>query len=718
MPESGVRRCHSCGSALPEDIDICPWCGATVFISGEAPPPVRRIHTFYGLEIFHVQAKKPVIVDDEPRGFEVEWRLLLARPQLKAAPIFILERDGLVSPGRPEAALKALDKADLARILEELPRRKRKRLIRIIEDEWGVDIDEENLEEALRPYIYQSVPRLRDPEEALKGVDWRSYVERLACWKPGKPEPLVKVHTAKLLEPPAMKYAPHSIEITNTGVGKSAFYFIAGILIDKATRRSDLGYAESPKEIYPGSVNETRLPTAFDQIESQDSYALAKYMFQLMETGEALVDAGGVRFPVKTYSCFAYLGNPVSRRKDKAEAFQALLDHISFNPAIGRRFGIILYNTALPPIRGSDKLSLDDEEEWKTAFTLFRAVEEYCRPKLQRIIRHPRVVEWLHGEIPGYREAIAEAVRELEDTNIRLFLEAHEEAQHRVRGAALNTALALLLDHIALREVDDTLIEEIIQEAEEHLADYVNINLESVANLAQAWTRIRTDQAKAFYESAPDYLREIISAVLLYRRAHPEVERIELHRIPYQPESQEAYRYFSRCINKLRQRKRLDTLNERLKSFYGFQLVRADGDFIVEYFDDPKPPEDLELIGSLNHLTDLTISPPPKTGVFHPQASLEGSEDREEDNDNASLKMVKRLNWLNGEKWTQSLSKEDRLVARIVEKHGSLGVELLRSLSGLGEALEGVLERLDSLGLIEWNRELSVVNWRGESHDD
>ncbi len=180
-----TRRCHSCGALLSENADVCAECGASVFISEESTP-IRRIHAFYGLDTFYVKLKRPTIINDEPQGFEVEWRLLLARPQLRAPPIFIWERDGLVSPGRPEAALKAVDKADLVRILGELPEKKRKALIKILKEEWGEDIDEENLEEALRPYIYQSVPRLRESpsqrmhrlEEALRMMAWTLWALR------------------------------------------------------------------------------------------------------------------------------------------------------------------------------------------------------------------------------------------------------------------------------------------------------------------------------------------------------------------------------------------------------------------------------------------------------------------------------------------------------------------------------------------------------------
>jgi len=398
-----------------------------------------------------------------------------------------------------------------------------------------------------------------------------------------------------LIKPLAMHYAPHSLEIANSNTGKTRFYDSAGIKIDKATRRAALGFAKSPTEVYPGTINGTELPTAFDQIESQDSYELAKYMLDILETGRALVDAGGVRFVVETKSSFAYLGNPVAKDAKVVEGFKALLNHICSNPAMGRRFGIILFATDLKTIRGKSKMSIRELEEWKRRFTLFRAVEEYADSKLKQIIRDPKITEWLHQPIKGYRETIYSATQELDDYNLAAFFEAHAEAEHRVRGAALHAAIALLLDKIAL---DKITIEEILKEAEDHLSDYVDINLQSIVHLCSMWDRLRTDQAKAYFENLSDYMKEIVSACIHYKNHNPEAVSVDLQKIPYEPENKQAYSYFSKCIDLLKRRKKISSLNETLKNFYGFQLVKKDNGFVVEYLENPKPPKDLPIIGN------------------------------------------------------------------------------------------------------------------------
>jgi len=315
---------------------------------------------------------------------------------------------------------------------------------------------------------------------------------------------------------------------------------------------------------------------------------------------------------------------------------------------MGRRFGIILFGTNLKTIRGKEKMSVQELEEWKLAFTLFRAVEEYAAPKLKQLIRNPKVVEWLHQPIKGYRETIYNATQELEDYNLAAFFEAHAEAEHRVRGAALHAAVALLLDKIA---IDKITVEEILEEADDLLSEYVDINLQSIVDLCRMWDRLRADQAKAYFENLSDYLKEVVSACILYKKAHPEATSINLSSIPYQPEN---YDYFSKCIDRLKRRKRLDSLNEALRNFYGFQLVQNDSGFTVEFFENPRPPDDLKTIGFLN-FSDFSIS------QFSQREPSPENKDQKEENLNekpVSVKVEKLRKWRNGENRTENLAKK------------------------------------------------------------
>lgn len=652
MPEV---RCLLCLAIVPEGVCKCPKCGGTVF-SGGNTEPLRSVVKFFSTPVpFFVKASKPIIVDGALADFKIEWKLYLARLQQNAPVLFIWDRDGYVA-GKPEAALHLIGDEDLASIMQELPESKQCELKKILRNEWGVKLEEdENLFNVLqdKPLFFEPVPRLKDPAILLQ-VDWKGYVDRLVCPKPGKDPKLIAVHRAKLVKPLAMQYAPHSLEIANSNTGKTRFYEAAGIKIDKATRKAVLGFAKSPLEVYPGTINGTELPTAFDQIESQDSYELAKYMLDLLECGQAFVDSGGIRFQVGTKSCFAYIGNPVAKDAKVVEGFKALLNHVCSNPAMGRRFGIILFATNLETIRGSDRMSVEELEEWKRSFTLLRAVEEYAEPKLRQLLRNPKVVEWLHQPIKGYRETLYSAVQEVDDHGIAAFFEAHAEAEHRVRGAALHAAIALLLDKIALDKIS---VDELLEEADELLSEYVNINLQSTADLCSMWDKLRTEQAKTFFENLSDYMQEIVGACILYKREKPETTTITLDQIPYQPKN---YDYFSKCIDRLKRRKTLQALNETLRNFYGFQLVQTDGSFTVEYFENPQPPEDLKPLGFLN-FSNFSISQSSQTGILSEVQESKGKEtvdllnaekfqEQVNEKNSASENIEKLRNLRNGEK--------------------------------------------------------------------
>jgi len=318
---------------------------------------------------------------------------------------------------------------------------------------------------------------------------------------------------------------------------------------------------------------------------------------------------------------------------------------------MGRRFGIILFGTNLKTIRGKEKMSVQELEEWKRSFTLFRAVEEYVAPKLKQLIREPKVVEWLHQPIKGYRETIYSATQDLDDYNLASFFEMHAEAEHRVRGAALHAAVALLLDKIAL---DKVTVGEILEEAEDLLSEYVNINLQSIIDLCRMWDRLRADQAKAYFENLSDYMKEIVSACILYKKNNPEAISVKLSEIPYEPENKKAYPYFSKCIDLLKRRKNLSSLNEALENFYGFHLVKTDGDVIVEYFENPKPPEDLPLIGN------FVISSISSFRNVHRETSNQGGEQKEVEKGkkDVSEKVTKLRNSRNDEEKTVKSARE------------------------------------------------------------
>lgn len=460
---------------------------------------------------------------------------------------------------------------------------------------------------------YRSVPRLRNVE-VLRDMDWQTFVDdHVASFLhndiPEKDPRLVLVHKIALPKGLNPYLAPHGIECTGGGAGKSDFFFHAGHDFGKVTTNSFLGYAKSPTEIHPGSINGKQLPIAIDQVESQSAPQIFSYMFNALERGEDFVSSGGVTFPVRMNCTVNLLANPTStgERVDATKSFRYLLYHLTINSMLGRRFGVILYATDLKKIK--TKPSPKELAAWDKAILLFRAVEEYCTDKLHAIIENEKVQAWLNSPIRDYDQQIEARANTIEDQNVRAFLNEHGMgAQTRVRAAALYATLVDLLREIALGEATEDMI---LEYADDTLSEIVTLNIQSVQNIAANWTVENADYAKNYFKNLPAYMREIISAIELWHRAYPESREIGIDQISYQP-SDPVYTHLSKCVGKLKKRKpkgKGDTI-QQIALHYKFQLQEVPQDGWIVMFLDPAPNATIEPIGKLINISPISpISP-------------------------------------------------------------------------------------------------------------
>jgi len=542
-------------------------------------------------------------------GSEILWKLWRVKEDPYLPSRLILDTDGYVTPRRRELALKVvLDVEETRQYLEALPNSERSKIERLLRKHGFLDNNNNEDEEEERDLVEEVVqarlllrpiPRLKDAS-ILKKMDWISFIDQLISFKAKKDPRLKLVWEAHLLRGIRPEYNPHALEFTNGGTGKSAFYEMIGHRYDKITPNTFLGYAKSPEEIYPGVIHHSELVIACDQMESQFFTQNLRFLFQVLETGEGRVTTAGVEFLVKSKSPWAILGNPIGESKDPATAFGSIIKAMSKNPAMGRRFGLIIYGKKFKRV---ETKTLNIEEEWREAVSFFRAVEEYALPEIRRIYYDKRVEEWLREPIPEYEDQVEEKIASIEDDEVKSFLWEHGRgSQHRIKAGALNVAIVENLDKIALGEYS---IEEILKEAEELLPEFVDINLDSIEAITRSYEEEISERIKRFFESprTPNYLKEIISAIELYRREIlPNVEdgdRIRLAEIPYIPQ---GYDYLSKCIDLLKRRKNLENLNSKLRDLLKIELEKNDDDIYVRILD-PQPCEHIEPIGRLS--TDL-----------------------------------------------------------------------------------------------------------------
>jgi len=86
-PQKKNRVCASCLAVVPEDATQCPKCGGTVFTGDGDKSPLRKVHSFFTITPFHVQAGRPIVDNGELTAIPIEWKLYKARPVQNAPAI-------------------------------------------------------------------------------------------------------------------------------------------------------------------------------------------------------------------------------------------------------------------------------------------------------------------------------------------------------------------------------------------------------------------------------------------------------------------------------------------------------------------------------------------------------------------------------------------------------------------------------------------------------
>lgn len=529
------------------------------------------------------------------KGYEPVYTIYLVKQEATYPPFIVVDETGLVNPSDPSLSLIPIEeKAPLKEYFYGLPANVNKNLVCVL-SQHGVYIPEKKRgrkrkdeEEEDQPKldiadefskigaVYKPLTKIRDIY-SLDEVNWQGLVDSLITWGIEKDSRLCLIQKSQLLRGIDPRANPHTMISTNPGTGKSLHYKQNGKLYDKVTKNSFIGFAKSPREIFPGTVNGSTLPIGIDQIES-GNWGIMDFLFNVMEYGEATVSSGSVEFIVKTRSPISVLANPSTSEYDKEGNFGQLLSHLTENPAIGRRIGAIIYGTDYKTITG--KTSTQDIEKWTKAAQYFRAVEEYATPILEEIFKDKRIWDYLSLEITGYSKRVNELIQGIHNQTIYTFFKEHAKAgQSRVRAVSLSIALVEYLDKIALNNYD---LDQIIDHAENYIPDIIGINLESISNLIYNVDKDAETFSKSYYESQPEYIQHIINAVICYRRQGTALnENIYLTSIDYDTFSP-TYTHLSKCIHKLLDRKRgLVDLNNKFKQFFGFSFTPKDNDLLI-----------------------------------------------------------------------------------------------------------------------------------------
>lgn len=521
--------------------------------------------------------------DGKFNGSDVIYSIYLAYEDNTHPPYIIIDRDGLVKRSPRDLALQFIvDGLEFKQATKRIPKKIHGTLKGVLEshghyipdddDEWDLGEELEKARICLIP-----IQKLKNPK-CLRQFDWLGFTQLLARWEFNRDPSVVLAEKAHLLRGVEPRANPHSALITNGGTGKSSFYRVTtGKVFDKVTRNSLLGYARGPDEIHPGTLNGVELPVAIDQVESGE-WGILDTVFNLMEFGEASLSSGSVELNISCKAPIALLGN-VTDHSSAEKGLESILSHLTANPTIGRRLGVLLYGNNYKTI--TQRSSQQSWYEWEKNAQFYRAVEEYALPRLETIYHDESVWSWLGTPIEGYGEAVDTICKSMDPGLVKRFcLEHGHSGQSRVRGAALSISIAEHLDLIALGEHT---VEEILEHAEDLLHEIAAINLESIRNLVENAVAEIQASAEAYYRGQPEYVQIIIRAVEYARRSGIPSNTFYLSSLRDEFETgSEAYTHLSKCVYKLKQKKRGKArLNKRLREFYGFMFEPRDGDLEI-----------------------------------------------------------------------------------------------------------------------------------------
>ncbi|MEM0489190.1 MAG: hypothetical protein QW707_08355 [Candidatus Bathyarchaeia archaeon] len=594
-------RCEKCLATAPEGLATCPKCGAPLPLPVKNGPLRDAVKFSF---IAPLYSKPRLLYDAEGLlvGVETEFRLYKALREAKQPPLIIYDADGYVNVKRHEYSLVKLDADTVAEVAKAVP-----------EKFWNKILDGHNLsregngEKHPAVLLWEAgllvtpVPRLRNVE-FLRSMDWRSFVEDIIRFRGVELDPRLRlVRLTHLMRGLRQAINPHALIVLPGQTGKSEWYKHVGVCEDKVSANSLIGYAdaEGPR---PGSVDGSELPFALDQIESSGMYTIFRYMLGLMEVGEARVDTAAYPFDIHSSSVFAILSNPIGESKSN---FSVLLEKLSKNPALGRRFGIILYDKNAVRIKRREK----DMDVLREKVALFRAVEEYCLPELKKILNNEKVWSWLNTR---NEEFVRQALRliepiENEDENLYLFLkEFIENGGCHTRGGALRAAMTLNLDKIALKEYS---IEDLLTEAEEILSDILKMNFESIQLIAATFQETKEQSDLRAFDMLPTYMKEIVSAVEYWRRSLTDDDRAKLsvplsfylNTLDYNPKSAE---YFSQVLLVAR-RSNPEKYNETLREHFQFEIKKEPNGLVAVVYSVKPIPHLKTLLDNLDNLDIL-----------------------------------------------------------------------------------------------------------------
>jgi len=517
-------------------------------------------------------------------GVKSIWRLFKVKSEPDMPEILVYDDAGYITKGHSNYALKSIEDVNwIEKWLSEVPEDIKEKLKYIVQKH---GLDDKNLSESLSKILMTPIPRLKNPKTVSKMTkeQWNEFVESTISPNAEKDHRLKLIFKAHLLRGRMQRYNPHSLLITNSSTGKTTYYDMVGLTIDKASKNRLIGFADA-QNARPGVIDNLNIVLCIEQIESQTAPDILAFLLSFMESGKARSETGGYGIVVKGECPIVITANPTGYSLDRIDTFRALIDHLTGNlMALGRRFGIIIYGNDYQKVMIKKATS---SIEWQKNVQKFRSIEEYILPPIIQLFKEDKISKWLELPLPEYEEQGKRLIKEVKDEGVKEFLTTHFEfAYPHIRGAALNCAIIEFIPRLvkikATSEEDNLLITELLTTAEKYLEEITTINLESIANMSSA----EQDVNELIFAQLPKYIQELILAVNQFRKKHPVPTR-EVSIDVFESHLQRThFDYISQITNNLDNisQETIDYYNNLLAKYWWFRIIQKDkGVYAIEF---------------------------------------------------------------------------------------------------------------------------------------
>ncbi len=534
---------------------------------------------------------------DGAKYSEPSWRLFSAKTEFKGIDDIVIDNENFVNTKKPsDFPVQAANDDDIKRIANEISPKHKIQLENLLfsrfEKPPKYDGRPKTLQELLANSnsVRKAVGKIINPH-CVTSFDWVEFIDSVISWRCEKDERVKLFLKKDLLRGIEPRLNPVSIcgKPPQTGMGE--FYMMHCLhLGSKVTKKSFLGYATSPDEIYPGTLEGQDLTACVEQIESTDYEDLFGHLFTMTVQGYDYVSSGAVRFPVYSLSPLTFLSN-IKNDKSPESDFNCILGKIANNsPAFLQRVSNILYEPNLKKAKQSDGAT-SDRMQWLEFGTFYRGIEELAMPNLRKWFKDKKIWDWSNQPIKEYEKA-TDMVNCLKNKRLAYALREHFKPPFtKMKGAALRVVFAEKLNEVLLSNNLDIQID-ILKPAEEYLNEFMTQNITSISKITETYDEQKIESGKRLFENVfPIYLQKIVLAIDKYR----EDKKVQKE-LPNEIPIEEVTAYYAGCDNLPylssailpfkgdRGKKSLDRYNQYLRTHFEYEIIKKERDLLFVHF--------------------------------------------------------------------------------------------------------------------------------------